>query len=826
MTSTSFKSWGAVKSCLFYLLLAFSAQLHASFPTIDLDSIPEEFRSLAEPQMTLADIFYGDRLITRAVITYTFDTVEIHDPADLVRRIPLVSEPDAVISALSGELPTNSSLVCSTLTQTDCGKLFPDISGVIFDSFRFRVDLFIAEPYLKTRTLEHNKYLPESSSSFGVIQGISSSVSGTAMSNSSQENFSFFGNTLLGWKESHLVSNWDITSNQDFSIDSLYLGRDANGWHLETGYLNSGGLMMTDFASGGSVLGFRVGSSMNTRLDMADVNATPVAIFTNGRRRVEVLRDDRLIYSTSVEAGSQEIDTRSFPHGAYNITLRIYDGPVLVQEFDRFFTKSVRLPPADETIWYLEGGKLTQRSIDEIFPENSGQWLLRGGLSRRVVDNLGVELRGITSNHEHSGELELFLQGDGWDVSATGMLANNNIKGASFDTSTSLGALQISYFHQRLWNPYYPIAQADNLNARLLGEGFENRSLSLSTQFFRGGLSASYSYNKRDSNDGADKIYSVSWGRNILRIFDHDLSMQLRYSQTSDNKLGYIDLNLRRSSRGWQYNARNQNRWNQTSDGAGEWQHGYALDSRWHREDFLNGKGNWGLRYNNLSGDGQMVGGDIKYEQARFQAEINADYVDNSQGDNYLSYTGQLNTSFAMNSSGGAIGGGQINDSAVIVEVDGSEQATFDVLIDGQPTGLVRGGGKTIVSLSPYGTYEVSIRARGTGFYEYDQSETKVTLYPGNVETIRYHSRKEVLLLGKLVDSQNNAIPFARITGHGGYARTDQFGLFQVQLPDTESQIMVVKSNSKECVADIPENYQQRAGVGLLGELKCAPIMQ
>ena len=804
---------------LLVLVLVLSPPAYSTFDSLDLSQIPEGFRDLAGPQMTVADFYYGDRYFLSTNIIYTPDTVTILDPASVVRRIQSVSHPDIITKALTGEIFSNPGEVCNTQGQQDCGRLNPDIAGVIFNAGRFRVDLFIAEPYLSTKALDQLKYLPESSSQLGMVQGLSAAASGVSGQGDSRDNYSLFGNTLVGWRENHLVANWDIASEQDFSVDTLYLGRDANGWQLGAGFLDHGGLMTTDFASSQNVLGFRVGSSMNTRLDMANVNATPISIFANGRRRVEIFRDDRLIYATSVDAGNQEIDTRTFPQGSYNITVRIYDGTILTQEFTRFFTKSVRLPPANETLWYFEGGELTRRASNEVLPDSTGQWVVRGGLGRRLIENVGMEVRGIANENERLGEGEFYFQGDGWDFTLTGMLANESAKGAAFETSIPLGPVFLSYFHRRLWNENY---QADtNSEDRLLGQGYENRSLSLSTGLLGGSFSGSYSYNMQDSREKPEETYSFSWSKTIMRLAGHDLSLQMRYSEKDKNKIGNLDLTLRRSTQGWNYSARSQNRWNKNDDASTQRQSGYSLDSRWYRDDILNGSGEAGLRFDDLSGDDKTLGGDIKYEQARFLAEANVDHVSKNQGDNYINYTGRLDTSFAINSTGAAIGGGRTSDSAVIVEIDGSDQAVFDVLINGGAAGIARGGSRTVIPLSPYGAYGVSIRPRGTEFYDYDQSDKMVILYPGNVETLNYHSQEELLLLGKLVDSEGNAVESARIAAEVGFSMTDQFGIFQVRIPSTENQLLVTMSDNEKCVAVIPTDYHKSAGVGLVGELEC-----
>ena len=735
-------------------------------------------------------------------------------------RISDISHPIIVETALSGEVPTNSSLACPSGQTSDCGTLMPEIAGVIFDANRFRIDLFIAEEYLETLTFYDSKFLPESSSSFGLMQGISANTSGVALSNNDQQNYSVFGNTLFGWQENHLSSNWDYSRDGNFSIDTLYLERDSNGLQMGAGYLGYGGMMTSEFSGTRQIVGMKIGSSLNSRIDIADTSSTPIRIFTNGRRRVEVLRDDRLIYSTMVEAGSQEIDTRTFPQGAYNVTVRTYDGSVLDQEFSRFFTKSVRLAPSDEILWYLEGGEMTRRENEKVLPDGLSEWLMRGGLQFRLAENSGMTLRGTSTGQEQSLESELFYQGNDWDLSVTGMYGSSNAKGAALETSAAIGPFFLSYFHRRLWNPGHQKNQNSSQNVELLGGSFENQSLSMSTGALTGSLSLSLSRNNSIER-GRETIYGARWFRNILRFSGHDIDIQLDYSQSDDDKIATAGLTMRRSSTEWNYNIRGQGRWEKRNETPTDKNFGYSADSRWFADDILNGSGELGLRYDDITGDDRLLGGELVYEQARFRSDLNADYINQRQGESFINYNARIDTSFAMNTDNAGIGGGRTSDSAVIVNIDGSPHTTFDVLINGSSSGIARGGRRTVIPLTPFASYEVSIRPRGLEFYNYDQGIRNVTLYPGNVESLLFTSHEELVILGKLVDANGENLESVSISTEHSNSWTDDFGIFQLRIPVTQTVFEARLSEEETCQADIPGNYENRAGIGLVGVLKC-----
>ena len=805
-------------------------------PGLELEQIPEAFRDLAAPQTTVADFYYGENFLASVSVTYTPSSVIINDLPRLLSRISTISRPKEVTAALSGEVFSNPALVCLQAGDTQCGSLNPKVAGVIFDQNRFRGDIFISPDYLTVQTIQQSKYLPASDSSFGMIQGLSAVTSGVTGSEDDDSTYSLFGNTLLGWRENHLVSNWDYSEDNSFQVDTLYLERDTQGMQMGAGYLDYSGLMTPMFAGGQQVLGLKIGSSMNSRLDMANVSSTPIRVFANGRRRVEVFRDNRLIYATTIEAGSQEIQTSSFPEGSYNVTIRLYNGSTLEQELTRFYTKSVRLPPSDEILWYLEGGELTRRIEDDTLPESQGEWVVRGGAQRRVTANSSLELRAAATDEEQTAEAELFYLGNGWDISLTGMVGSNSAKGAALQASGSLGPISVSYNHQRLWNDdYEPLLNdgEENLTS-LLQESYESRSLSISSPFLGGNLTGSYTYNNQQNNsntttgsspnddDDDETIYSVSWFRNIVQFNDYDLDLELDFSKSGDNKVGTVGLTLRRSTNKWSLDIRGQGQWEKNQNQDSDSDYGYAVESRWYQDNILNGTGEVGVRYEDLPGGQKLIGGDVQYENARFLADLSADHIDAEGAEKaYTSYNGRIDTSFAINTDGAGFGGGNRADSAILVEVNGSPSDQFDVTVNGAPAGIAEGDSKTVVPLSPYGTYQVGIRPRGEEFYNYDQSERRITLYPGNVGTASFSAEQEIILLGKLVDAGGNTLTNITIPRKTGLIRTDQFGIFQLGVSTDETDFQVNLSGGSTCTTQIPKTYQKRQGVGLVGTLVC-----
>lgn len=104
--------------------------------------------------------------------------------------------------------------------------------------------------------------------------------------------------------------------------------------------------------------------------------------------------------------------------------------------------------------------------------------------------------------------------------------------------------------------------------------------------------------------------------------------------------------------------------------------------------------------------------------------------------------------------------------------------------------------------------------------HDYDTVSKDVTLYPGNVETVYFNAERQRVLLGKLVDPEGNALANYSLSGGDRVSRTDEFGIFQVRVPET-TETLKATGESKSCVIDISEDYPQRAGIAIVGSLEC-----
>ena len=138
-----------------------------------------------------------------------------------------------------------------------------------------------------------------------------------------------------------------------------------------------------------------------------------------------------------------------------------------------------------------------------------------------------------------------------------------------------------------------------------------------------------------------------------------------------------------------------------------------------------------------------------------------------------------MSTSFLSDGHSAAIGGEDLAESALLFDLQGSSKDVFDVHVNGIRRGYAVVGESSVIMLSPYEQYAVSLSAAGET-YQYDERERLVTLYPGNAERLDYGVTALKLLFGRLL-LHGEPLQNATIAGGSALSSTDQLGMFQLE---------------------------------------------
>ncbi len=742
-------------------------------------SVPPGFEDLLAPRKTLADVYYGGRLLGALPIIYAPGTLRFTSPEQLTALIPDLISPRVVTAALSVELDSHAQRVCLYDGQEGCGRLEPAVAGVIFDENRFRVDVFVNPAYRLVNPAGRRKYLPPAQAGVSLIQTLGTVASGTRGGDNASDDYTIYGTSQMAFRENDLEIGWDYAKDNPFSISTLQLQREFEGRLYETGLVNTQGLFR--FSSDRDIWGVRFGRSDSTRLDQNLTQGSPLEVFLPQRGRVDVLKDNRLIYSSLMEAGNHLLDTSSFPVGAYDVTIRVVnDTGRLVSESTRLFARQAQLPPMGEPWFALETGRIASNRSDRTLPKADGPWLTRGSVNVRLHDALAGSLALATLPGESLLEAGLFAMAGRLELSPGLMVASNGSHGARFNGvyRGDVGSVLLDY--QQTWSSH----DRDTDDYSLSGLSEEQAALGFNVGLFGG--SASYRLStRRDDQEARVNQHTLGYTRTVYRGLRSDIDLRLDFSAADDDRVCLVSLDWRWNTGHWNLGVRPQYEQRRIDGGGTSSVSGWQANARWDDRDLLADDLSAGVNVSHNDG-GDILGMDVDYGSRLGSLGLSVSHMANRDTTSTTSYALAGSTSFLTDGRMFAIGGDRLDRSALVVRVNGApETARFDVLVNGQRSGWVSGGQASVIPLTPFATYEVRLRESGAGFYDFPEIVREVTLYPGNVVTLDYAATTLRVVYGLALAPDGKPLAEARIRNVGRFSGTDATGLFQVEVPVT-----------------------------------------
>ncbi|WP_172807257.1 TcfC E-set like domain-containing protein [Endozoicomonas ascidiicola] len=811
---------------------AFSHTANAKEPIfLAATNPPAGFEELSGTQQSLVDIYFGNRYLTSQLVSFSPGVIELANAAEVVRLIGNLNDPTLITGTLSGELNSNADQVCLSEYATGCGILTTPVAGVIFDESRFRIDVFINRRFQLTRAADVMKYLPPSDAGFAVMQNFSAAVSGSS-AEGSENSYTLNGLTMLGFKENSLYGSWDYSDSNHFSVNQLYGQRDFQGKEYNIGLLSTSGFGL-NLTSDQPMVGFRINSSDNTREDLDFSGGMPVEVFLPTRGRVEIRKDDRLINSAFYEAGAQQLDTSSFPSGAYDVEIRILDeaGNVLSTE-TRFFAKQSQIPPKGEWLYFAEAGELVNRTREKPLPELTSQWLARAGVSRRVTDTVAATGAVAFNNDESLYEVGLYHFGYRYEISPSFMFSDIGTKGFTLNSRLSLGDVSLSGNYRRLWHDEPIDNELDedgNIKYSLFGNAFEQHSFSASMPLFNGSLGYRYSLNQsyNDNNEEQDpsRTNSLDYRRTLFRTFDYDGDVTISLSKSGDNEIGTISFSFRYRDDHWNFRATPRAEVSKSGDVSNRSER-LRLSTSWNDGDILESDLRFDAGVEGGTGEERMDGS-VQFANRYGRASFSASHT-KTEETNTTSWGGSMSTSFITDGNVVAIGGEDRAESALVVNLDGRAGDVFDVIINGQRRSYAIAGSPSIIALSPYEQYRVSLNPAGETLYSFDEREKTVTLYPGNVVTLDYEAIPLQLLFGRLLFN-GKPLDGARINGGLYPGTTDDVGIFQLETRSDVGNLQIELDNGWVCplpVKPLDSGYVLRMGNIDLANAQCTPLLE
>ncbi len=776
-------------------------------PPQQAPGVPAGFEALMLEQTTLVDVYFAGRFLVSTLGSFTPVTVAFDSPGDIIELIPTLIDREAVLAAIEGDLDTNSEMRCYARQQTDCGLLEPDVAAVIFNTDTYRADLFINPALLSVQSSVVQKYLGPSSAGFSYFQTLNSAV--TKSGSDSLTSVNARSTFSLGETSLEILS--DYASNAKFNVTAMNLQRDWQGQRYQAGFVTTNASNLK-FSRNTEILGLRMGSTLDTREDLRQTSGNSIQVFLPRRSRVSLFKDNRLITSALYEPGNQELDTRSLPGGAYDVDIVITDGAGERRE-TRFYSKSNRIPPADQALYFIEAGKLTNRT-DDTLPEVTNTDLWRTGMTRRIGDNSSLTL-GVSGNRAtrmlETGWFGVYRRLEtSFDLAVT----DNSDLGYSMSLRIPLLSSQVLIDHREIRRND---ETAINVND-LLGPALRQSSISTNIPIGRRAISLSARYNSRGA-EGTDRNFSALYNLWDGRIGQSSIRSSFQWSRQNSENTFLLTIGLYVIGEHLTFNVDSEydHRDNGTTSG-----------------DLIRGRTS--LAYRNaptaptqlearLSSRHQtktrVLGGELEtrgtFGRLRVQTERNFA----GEGSDTL-VAGSYATSLAATTDGFAFGGMELNRSAIIIDLASSqaERNHFDVIVNNTPVATALPGRRTVVPLTPYTRYTVGLRARGAGFVAFSDRTHQVTLYPGNAVSLAWQADSVVIVFGDISDENGTPLANALIHGVAGLATTNEYGQFQAEISPTIDSIRF-ETLDQECTVALPE-FEVEDGIAFLPPLTCA----
>ncbi len=727
---------------------------------------PASFADMEKPKATVVDVFFGGKSIGSFKGKFSPTSFWFDAPEKIIAKLDNVKDENKiqVQSALGAELPNNAGQICRKYQEKNCGILSPEVTGVIFDEEKFRVDIFINKDFLKLQDNSSARYLPGAEQKFSSILGLSGAVAG---STNAQTNFTINDNTTYSFGETNLNTQSSV-SNQGLRFDNVVASRDIEGVNQQAGLFRSRAMQLIPDHD---MAGVAISTSMNTRLDAHKVQGNDVAVYLPRRSWVSIYRDGKLYSSNFYEAGNQLIDTTELPEGAYFITLHIQGSDGSVTEERRFFAKSPDLPPPGDPVYYAEGGVIRKPAqLDDTMPNITDHPIMRLGTVQRLTEYLGVDTGLLGLDDQVAGEASFFGMYDGQKIRTSIMSSSRGDYGLQASYEAIFDKLSVSMDTRKVWagddrHPAYdPVSN-----------GLAQTTATINYQITPD-LTASAHYNNSwQENSSTQNSYGPGLEYYAWRSGENSLAFTTDVSKTNQGVVGTAFVRFSMKLGEWGLSGT-------TGATAGGSNHGEMgnVHGTWSDDKSIDHKTLAGIGFDS-DRNSRSIGGDIQYNDNFGMAKGNVQEAQNTNG-NMLNYGGQFNFGVAQVGDRIEVGGDRMDWSAVIVDVTGDAGIPMQIMVNNIPRQNVMPGTSQTIYLSPYQTYAVRIVAAKDGLYDYDTGNRAVTLYPGNVTKLEWEVDKAVLLVGHVVDKDGNILVNATLLAGKNQIVTNEDGRFQAEV--------------------------------------------
>lgn len=797
---------------------------------------PPGFEFLNQPQMTFADIYYAGNMLDEPItVRFTQTKVKILDPTKLVNMLPGVVNKKTVTQALTGDLDSHAILVCHEKIDASCGRLNPEVAGVIFDSNKYRLYVFINQRYLE-KPKPPELYIAPPKIGFSASNHIMGVASGTLGQNNNNS-YNVTNQLITAYNNMRMNLNSAFIYNQtqanlpgttNLQITDWYFTYTKQRYQYQAGLLQTVGSI---FLSNQNILGVAAGTTLETLANPGQSYGIPLTVFLPFPSRISIYRDNRLLLSSFYEAGNQIIDTSTLPTGAYDIQLVITDSQGVTRTETRFYLKSTMIPPLGQPQYGVAVGTLQAKTLtpNQLLPRYTSIPILQLWKNKRMAQNWGYTTSLTGSSNKGFLEGGVFILGKYYQLIPGIIAGTRGDLGASITNTWTYNRFSLGLGATQLF------IRSNDPNPRIINSN-ETFFDPLTIPRTRANLTLGYSWNDTSvsllnsltKNDNLPTQYGVGGTFRTIFYRNRNFSTNFEFNSTKsqDGYLVYGQINLAFNNAPWTANSSLGYR--QTKALGLQQNEPYGSASiGWSR--YNASQEGWDILGNvNRDSTNTSYGTNIQRSGSFYKANLNVRRNQQSNNASNTQYTALFETTLAY--AGKSLAPGYSNaahGTGVAVLVKSDEKAgKFDIYVNNQQVKTVNVNQTAVIFLTPYRTYKISIRTNeNTGFFKYDERPRKITLYKGNIAKLEWEANQQTVIYGTVVFPDGKPVANALLKGTSEYSSTDEQGQILVEVSENQHQLILEPAEGLPCRVDLlkikPEN-----GFAMAGQLVCKPTKE
>ena len=805
---------------------AIPTHAHATIPGDDTIRVgtPAEFNELARTQQAIVDVYLGDRRVGQAAVEYEPGKLRFLHPDLVVAMVPDILQSASIASALSDPLDAHSNLLCTPATDPrDCGRLTPDVVGVIFDQDRFRLSLFINPRFLKIRAASEKTFLSRPTAGLALVDSVAGTLAGGSGGNTV---YALQNRAVLGDRDARIISTTSFASGSGLKPDVLVAQIDKPGLRYTAGLFWAPGI---DLIGRRKLLGGGVETQFDTRLDKSLISGSPIVVALSQRSRVDILVNGRLMTSRTYEAGNQSLDTSGLPDGAYEVTLHIQEVGGANRDERRFFTKNPQIAPLGQAIWFAHAGVLVNDATRG-FLSPTRQPYGEAGVARRLSRTIALDASLVMLAGKAIGELGTNWIAQRVQVRVAALASNRRDYGLLAQVnSTGSSPLTFNLDVRRVYShDDQPLVPIDTLEPNVT-TGYQIAQLSAGTftqaladvgyRLQRGQIGFSAFY-RQDSHRAPSYAIGPTARWSIVHHRGFDLTVEANLSQSNVGRSAYAGLRLQllRLHSAFSATAGGQTIASRT-DGPRSGAVG-GVQATWQHDDVLGGNLSLGGNYDHTPD------GDLAHARADMRGPfgtVATDFIQQVNGARGTQYSLGVQTAAIVNRDLVAIGGRDQTDSVIAVRIDDAPQdASFQILVDETPRGIVHGRETRTIAVPPYRRYSVRIKPIGGRLMHFDSESRMVSIYPGNVAALAWTAKPVAAMFGRVVRANGDAVGNADLIASDAISHSDDQGYFQIETaPGTT--VLVRSAGAPPCQAALSDKPPMGDYLAI-GTVTCLPL--